>query len=124
MLTLFSLVAVSVIALVFVAVLYNQLVRDRYRVNSAWSDIDVQQAWSEKFVSVFAGLANNGATGYSPAWYCGNWDNSQLASTTDSLSSGLSTSISSASTPPGSSSGSGGGGFSGGGGGGGGTGGW
>ena len=86
--------------------------------------IGVQQAWSEKFVSVFAGLANNGATGYSPAWYSGNWDNSQLASTTDSLSSGLSTSISSASTPPGSSSGSGGGGFSGGGGGGGGTGGW
>jgi uncharacterized protein (TIGR04222 family) len=86
--------------------------------------IGVQQAWSEKFVSVFAGLANNGATGYSPAWYSGNWDNSRLVSTTDSISSGLSTSISSAATPPGSSSGSGGGGFSGGGGGGGGTGGW
>jgi uncharacterized membrane protein YgcG len=86
--------------------------------------IGVQQAWSEKFVSVFAGLANSGATGYSPAWYSGNWDNSSLVSTTDSISSGLSTSISSASTPPGSSSGSGGGGFSGGGGGGGGTGGW
>ena len=41
-LILFSLIAVSAIALVFVAVLYNQLVRDRNRVNSAWSDIDVQ----------------------------------------------------------------------------------
>ena len=39
---LFSLVAISVITLVFVTVLYNQLVRDRNRVNSAWSDIDVQ----------------------------------------------------------------------------------
>ena len=42
MLILFSLIAVSVIALALVAVLYNQLVRDRNRVSSAWSDIDVQ----------------------------------------------------------------------------------
>ena len=35
-------VAVFVALAVFVAVLYNRLVRDRNRVDAAWSDIDVQ----------------------------------------------------------------------------------
>jgi hypothetical protein len=60
-----------------------------------------------------------------PSWYSGShWDAGRTGGFTDSLGSGLSSSISSASSAPGSSSGSGGGGSSGGGGGGGGGGGW
>ena len=87
----------------------------------------VEQAWAEKFTSVFASISGSGQVAYSPSWYHGSWNNMNIAATTDTFSNGLGSSISSAITPPGSSSGgilSGGGGFSGGGGGGGGTGGW
>ena len=89
--------------------------------------IGVEQAWAEKFTSVFASISGSGQVAYRPSWYQGNWNNMNIAATTDAFSNGLGSSISSAITPPGSSSGgilSGGGGFSGGGGGGGGTGGW
>jgi uncharacterized membrane protein YgcG len=92
--------------------------------------LDVEQRWSERFADVLA-AAGRGPDqgGYAPVWYTPlhRTDFTDL-SFTDSLGSGLSSTISAAATPPGSSSGSGGGGFSGGGsgggGGGGGGGGW
>ena len=86
--------------------------------------LGVQQAWAERFARIFAELRGPNETAWQPAWYSGSWNNFDLGSTTQSLSSDLGTSISSSVSPPGSSSGGGGGGFSGGGGGGGGGGGW
>lgn len=86
--------------------------------------LGVEQNWGERFASVLAGVRAPGESGYSPAWYSGNWRSGNLGRATSRLSSSLNSSISSSATPPGSSSGSGGGGSSGGGGGGGGGGGW
>jgi uncharacterized membrane protein YgcG len=86
--------------------------------------LGVEQAWSEKFAGVLAAIRNPDGSAYSPTWYTGHWNTANLSKTTNSLSSGLNSAVSSAVTPPGSSSGGGGGGFSGGGGGGGGGGGW
>jgi uncharacterized membrane protein YgcG len=84
----------------------------------------VEQAWAERFTKVFTSIQGPDNTAYQPGWYNGSWNSFDMSSTTQSLSSGLGTAISSSVTPPGSSSGGGGGGFSGGGGGGGGGGGW
>ena len=86
--------------------------------------LGVEQAWSEKFAAMLASIRNPDGSGYSPTWYNGHWSTSNLMSSTNSLTGGLNSAVSSAVTPPGSSSGGGGGGFSGGGGGGGGGGGW
>jgi uncharacterized membrane protein len=86
--------------------------------------LGVEQAWSEKFARVLASVRNPDGSAYSPSWYNGTWDTSNLSKATNTLSSGLHSAVSSSVTPPGSSSGGGGGGFSGGGGGGGGGGGW
>ncbi len=86
--------------------------------------LGVEQAWSEKFAQVLAAIRNPDGSGYSPSWYNGTWNTSNLSKATNNLSSGLSSAVSSSVSPPGSSSGGGGGGFSGGGGGGGGGGGW
>ena len=86
--------------------------------------LGVQQEWAERFARIFAELKGPTDTAWQPSWYGGSWNNFDLGSTTQSLSSSLGTSISSSVSPPGSSSGGGGGGFSGGGGGGGGGGGW
>jgi uncharacterized protein (TIGR04222 family) len=86
--------------------------------------LGVDQAWSEKFAAVLAKAHGPDDGGYHPGWYSGNWSTSNLLSSTNSLSSGLNSAVSSSLAAPGSSSGSGGGGFSGGGGGGGGGGGW
>jgi uncharacterized membrane protein YgcG len=85
--------------------------------------LDCENEWNAKFASVLAAAAAAGATaGTSPSWYHGsNWNSGSFSR---DLSSGLASSISSASVAPGSSSGSGGGGSSGGGGGGGGGSGW
>lgn len=84
--------------------------------------LGVEQAWAQKFNSMFNGLRREGIA-YSPDWYDGH---SFSVNNVHQFNSDFSRSISSASTPPGSSSsgGSSGGGFSGGGGGGGGGGGW
>lgn len=87
--------------------------------------LGVEHQWSAQF----AGVLDNAATAYQPAWYSGGGFHglggpnlgSALA---DGLGSGLTSAVSAASTAPGSSSGSGGGGSSGGGGGGGGGSGW
>ena len=84
----------------------------------------VEQAWAEKFASVFAGLRGPGGSDYHPSWYNGSWDSLNLGANAAGLTSGLNHAISSSVTPPGSTSGGGGGGSSGGGGGGGGGGGW
>ena len=88
--------------------------------------LGVENEWVEQFVDVFSMHGEN--KDYHPAWYSGShWNNNDLGSFTDSVSSSLNSAISSSSTAPGSSSGSssfGGGGSSGGGGGGGGGGGW
>ncbi len=86
--------------------------------------LGVEQAWSEKFARVLAGIRNPDGSGYHPSWYRGDWSTSRLSTTTNSLSSGLNSALATSVSPPGSSSGGGGGGFSGGGGGGGGGGGW
>jgi uncharacterized membrane protein YgcG len=83
--------------------------------------LDVEEAWTTKFTAAVGAAAAAEATSRM-AWYHGAGAN-DLGGMVKAVSSGLSTSIASASTPPGSSSGSGGGGFSGGGGGGGGGGG-
>jgi len=86
--------------------------------------LGVEQAWADKFASVFASIRNPNGSRYHPAWYKGDWSTSNLSKTTSSLSSGLNSALASSVSPPGSSSGGGGGGSSGGGGGGGGGGGW
>lgn len=86
--------------------------------------LGVDQEWSERFARVLASVRNPDGGAYRPSWYNGNWNTANLSKTTNQLSSGLNSAISSSVTPPGSSSGGGGGGFSGGGGGGGGGGGW
>jgi uncharacterized membrane protein YgcG len=86
--------------------------------------LGVEQQWSEKFAKVLAAIQGPSGEGYSPSWYDGRWNTSNLSKTTNGLSSGLSSAVSSSVSPPGSSSGGGGGGSSGGGGGGGGGGGW
>ena len=86
--------------------------------------LGVEQQWSERFADVLAAIRGPDGEGYSPSWYNGRWNTSNLSRTTKGLSSGLSSAVSSSVSPPGSSSGGGGGGSSGGGGGGGGGGGW
>jgi len=86
--------------------------------------LGVDQQWSERFASLLASIRTPDGDAYQPSWYDGKWNSSNLSKTTNSLSSGLNSAVSSSVTPPGSSSGGGGGGSSGGGGGGGGGGGW
>ncbi len=86
--------------------------------------LGVDQEWSERFASVLAAIREPNGDSYSPSWYDGKWSSSNLSKTTNSLSSGLNSAVSSSVAAPGSSSGGGGGGSSGGGGGGGGGGGW
>lgn len=83
--------------------------------------LDVEEAWTKKF-TIAVGAAAAAAATAGITWYRGGSMDS-LGSLANAVSSGLNSSIASASTPPGSSSGSGGGGSSGGGGGGGGGGG-
>jgi uncharacterized membrane protein YgcG len=83
--------------------------------------LDVEEAWTTKFTLAVGAAAAAAATA-AIAWYHGGNLN-DMGSLATAVSSGLNSSIASASTPPGSSSGSGGGGSSGGGGGGGGGGG-
>ena len=86
--------------------------------------LDCENEWNAKFAAVLAAAAATGAAAASAgSWYHGPGSFNSRNFGRD-LSSGLSSSISSASVAPGSSSGSGGGGFSGGGGGGGGGSGW
>lgn len=86
--------------------------------------LDCENEWNAKFAAVLAAAAAAGvATSSAGSWYHGPGSFNSRGFGRD-LSSGLSSSISSASVAPGSSSGSGGGGFSGGGGGGGGGSGW
>lgn len=86
--------------------------------------LGVDQEWSERFAGVLAAIRNPDGSAYSPSWYNGNWNSSNLSKATNGLSSGLNSAVGSSVSPPGSSSGGGGGGSSGGGGGGGGGGGW
>jgi len=89
--------------------------------------LGVDQQWSERFAEVLAAIRNPDGSAYSPSWYNGKWNSSNLSKTTQGLSSGLNSAVGSSVSPPGSSSGfsgGGGGGSSGGGGGGGGGGGW
>ena len=86
--------------------------------------LGVDQQWSERFASLLASIKEPGGQSYSPSWYDGKWNSSNLTKATNGLSSGLNSAVSSSVTAPGSSSGGGGGGSSGGGGGGGGGGGW
>jgi uncharacterized membrane protein len=90
--------------------------------------LGVDQQWSERFATVLAAIRNPDGSAYSPSWYDGKWNSSNLSRTTRGLSSGLNSAVGSSVSPPGSSSGfsggGGGGGSSGGGGGGGGGGGW
>ncbi len=87
--------------------------------------LGVENEWAEKFDSIIQQAI---AEGYQPAYFRGSAgsfsNNFNVAAMSAGISSGLSSTISSASTPPSSSSGSSGGGSSGGGGGGGGGGGW
>ena len=83
--------------------------------------LEVEDAWTDKFTAAVGAAAAVQATQHM-TWYRGQ-SMSNIGDFTSSVSSGLNSTISSASTPPGSSSGGGGGGFSGGGGGGGGGGG-
>jgi uncharacterized membrane protein YgcG len=84
--------------------------------------LDVEDAWTDKFTAA-AGAAAAAQAAQNMGWYTGRGPINNLGDFTSSVSSGLNSTISSASTPPGSSSGGGGGGSSGGGGGGGGGGG-
>ncbi len=86
--------------------------------------LGVDQQWSERFASLLASIREPDGSSYSPGWYDGNWNSSNLSKATNGLASGLNSAVSSSVTAPGSSSGGGGGGSSGGGGGGGGGGGW
>jgi uncharacterized membrane protein YgcG len=86
--------------------------------------LGVEQEWSEKFANVLAAIRNPDGSGWHPGWYHGSFNTSNLAYSTNSMTSGLSSAVKSSVSPPGSSSGGGGGGSSGGGGGGGGGGGW
>jgi len=86
--------------------------------------LGVDQEWSERFASVLASIRQPNGDTYSPAWYDGSWNSSNLSKATRGLSRGLNSAVSASVTAPGSSSGGGGGGSSGGGGGGGGGGGW
>ncbi|MEJ2273340.1 MAG: DUF2207 domain-containing protein [Woeseiaceae bacterium] len=86
--------------------------------------LGVEQEWSEKFAKVLAAIRNPDGSGWQPGWYHGSFNTSNLAYSTNSMTSGLSSAVKSSVNPPGSSSGGGGGGSSGGGGGGGGGGGW
>jgi uncharacterized protein (TIGR04222 family) len=86
--------------------------------------LGVEQNWAEKFAGVLASVRTPDGRGYQPSWYNGKFSVNNLSSSTQGLSRGLNSAISSSVSPPGSSSGGGGGGFSGGGGGGGGGGGW
>jgi hypothetical protein len=83
--------------------------------------LDVEEAWTRKFTAAVGAAAAAAATARM-VWYRGAHPG-DLGGLVKAVSSGLNSSIASASTPPGSSSGGGGGGFSGGGGGGGGGGG-
>jgi hypothetical protein len=83
--------------------------------------LDVEEAWTRKFTAAVGAAAAAEATARM-AWYHGAHPG-DLGGLVKAVSSGLDSSIASASTPPGSTSGGGGGGFSGGGGGGGGGGG-
>jgi uncharacterized membrane protein len=87
--------------------------------------LGVENEWAQKFDNIIQQAI---AQGYQPAYFMGSSgsfsSNFNVAAMSTGISSGLSSTISSASTPPSSSSGSGGGGSSGGGGGGGGGGGW
>ncbi len=86
--------------------------------------LGVDQEWSEKFAAVLAAVRGPDGRGYQPTWYGGSFNPHALSSSTQALSGGLNSAVSSSVVAPGSSSGGGGGGFSGGGGGGGGGGGW
>ena len=86
--------------------------------------LGVDQEWSERFASLLASIRQPNGDAYSPGWYNGNWNSSNLSKATSGLSRGLNSAVSASVTAPGSSSGGGGGGSSGGGGGGGGGGGW
>jgi uncharacterized membrane protein YgcG len=86
--------------------------------------LGVEQEWSEKFARVLGDIRNPDGSGWHPTWYKGSFNTSNLAYSTNSMTSGLSSAVKSSVSPPGSSSGGGGGGSSGGGGGGGGGGGW
>jgi uncharacterized membrane protein len=86
--------------------------------------LGVDQQWSERFASLLASIRTPDGKAYSPSWYDGAWNSSNLSKATDGLSSGLNSAVASSVVAPGSSSGGGGGGSSGGGGGGGGGGGW
>ena len=86
--------------------------------------LGVEQAWGDKFASVFARLEAETGTHYHPVWYAGTFNTNRFDSFSKDIGKGFATAISAASSPPASASGSGGGGFSGGGGGGGGGGGW
>jgi len=86
--------------------------------------LGVDQQWSERFASLLASIRGPDGSPYSPSWYHGKWNSSNLAKATSSMTSSLGSAVSSSVSPPGSSSGGGGGGSSGGGGGGGGGGGW
>ena len=86
--------------------------------------LGVEQQWSERFASLLASIREPDGSSYSPGWYDGRWDSSDLSNATNGLSSGLNSAVSSSVMAPGSSSGGGGGGSSGGGGGGSGGGGW
>ncbi|MEJ5349898.1 MAG: DUF2207 domain-containing protein [Desulfosoma sp.] len=89
--------------------------------------LDVEHEWCEQFADLFK-TQREDTHAYQPRWYKGtdftSFGSGRLAALGESLGSGLTSAIASASTPPGSRSGSGGGGSSGGGGGGGGGSGW
>jgi len=89
--------------------------------------LGVEQAWAERFVTVFERLQAATGQAYRPVWYRGDWDSARPAASMHALADmtgSLGDAIAASATPPGSSSGAGGGGSAGGGGGGGGVGGW
>ena len=86
--------------------------------------LGVDQQWAERFAGLLGSIRQPNGDAYSPRWYNGNFNSSNLSKATSSFSSGLNSAVSASVTAPGSSSGGGGGGSSGGGGGGGGGGGW
>ncbi len=67
--------------------------------------LGVDQQWSERFASVLAAVRDKNGREYQPSWYSGSWNSSNLTKTTNQLSSGLGSAISSSVSPPGSSSG-------------------
>jgi uncharacterized membrane protein YgcG len=86
--------------------------------------LGVDQQWAERFASLLGSIRQPNGDAYSPRWYNGSFNSSNLSKATSGLSQGLNSAVSASVTAPGSSSGGGGGGSSGGGGGGGGGGGW